>query len=168
MSVELKQLLTDQCIIIERIAKVIVNYKKLSQDNVNYLYVYEETAGRVKREMGEGSEENQRTLPYFVQDHYLKVEEAFEEAADFLVTVLSKLKKVGTLMQKDRMDSSSFAVMKSLSSRLPRIDLPKFSGVYSEWESFCNTFGALVGSDVNITNMLKFHYLKSCVSGTAY
>jgi len=94
MPVELKQFLNDQCIIIERIAKVIVNYKKLSKDNVNY-DVYEETAGRVKHEMGEGSEENRRMLPYFVQ-HYLKMKEAFEEAADFLVTVLSKLKKAGT------------------------------------------------------------------------
>jgi len=36
MPVEVKQLLNDQRIIIEWIAKIVVNYKKLSEDNVNY------------------------------------------------------------------------------------------------------------------------------------
>jgi len=64
---------------------------------------------------------------------------------------------------EDKTDASSIEATKSLSSRLPRIDLPKFS----EWESFRDTFEVSVGADVNITNTLKFHYLKSCVSGTA-
>jgi len=48
---------------------------------------------------------------------------------------------------------------------LPRIDLPKFSGEFSEWESFRNAFEALIGSNDEITNTLKLYY--SCVSDAA-
>jgi len=64
-------------------------------------------------------------------------------------------------------DFSSFEATKLLSSQLPRIDLPKFSGEFSEWESFHNAFEALIGSNDEITNTLKLYYLKSCVSDAA-
>jgi len=148
MSVELKQLLKDQRIIIEWIAKVILNNKKLSKDNVNYDVTKRLDALNANCEKAqalhstinyEASEEKRKTLPYFVEDHYLKTEEAFEEAADFLVTTLNKLKKASTSIQED---SSSFEATKSLSSRLPHIiDLPKFSGGYSEREELSQYFG---------------------------
>jgi len=50
---------------------------------------------------------------------------------------------------------------------LPHIDLSKFSGEFSEWESFRDTFGALIGSNDEITNTLKLYYLKSYVSDAA-
>jgi len=58
-------------------------------------------------------------------------------------------------------------VTKPASSQLPPIDLPKFSGVMSEWEGFRHTFSDMVDSNKGITNTMKFHYLKSCVSGAA-
>jgi len=67
----------------------------------------------------------------------------------------------------DKTESSPREATKSPSSRLPLIDLPKFSGTYSEWESFRETFGSLVESDGKLTDTLKFHYLKSCVSDKA-
>jgi len=106
-------------------------------------------------------------LPYFVQDHYSEVEKAYDETTDFLITALGKFNKTGTPVHEDGTNSSFFEATKSLSSQLPHIDLPKFSGVFSEWKSFRNTFVALIGSDNKITNTLKFHYLKSCVSDAA-
>jgi len=111
------------------------------------------------------TEENRRTLSYFIRNHYSKAEDAFDEAADFLVTVLGRFNKVGTLIREDGTDFSSFEATKLLSSQLSRIDLPKFSGEFSEWKSFRNTFGTLVGS--NDENTLKLYYLKSCVSDAA-
>jgi len=85
MSVELKQLLKDQRIIIEWIAKVILNNKKLSKDNVNYdvtkrrLDTLNANCGKAQALHStidyEPSEEKRKTLPYFVEDHYLKTEE---------------------------------------------------------------------------------------------
>jgi len=104
-----------------------------------------------------------RTLSYFIQDHYSKAKDAFDEAADFLVTMLGKFNKVDTPMREDGTDFSSFEATKLLSSQLSHINLPKFSGEFSKWESFRNSFEALIGSNNKITNMLKLYYLK-CVS----
>ncbi|XP_029174701.1 uncharacterized protein LOC114943277 [Nylanderia fulva] len=51
--------------------------------------------------------------------------------------------------------------------QLPRISLPKFSGKFSEWESFKNTFESLVASNDSLSNTQKFHYLKTSVISDA-
>lgn len=52
-------------------------------------------------------------------------------------------------------------------SRLPRINLPSFSGLYEEWRPFYDTFDSLIHADTSIPDIQKFHYLKSCLSGKA-
>jgi len=52
-------------------------------------------------------------------------------------------------------------------SQLPCLGLIKFSGVVSEWECFRNIFREMVNSNKRIAKTLKFHYLKSCISGAA-
>jgi len=167
--------LLNQHLLFDWITKVVINYKKLPKANVNHditkrrldtLNAQWEKARILHSNIDyEATEENRKMLPYFVQDHYSEAEAAFESAADFLVTELSKFNKVGTPVHEDDTDSSFCETMKPLLSQLPRIDLPKFSGEFSKWENFRNMFGALVGSNDKITNTLKFHYLKSCVSG---
>ena len=51
--------------------------------------------------------------------------------------------------------------------RLPKIDLPAFSGAYEEWHSFFNTFNSLIHSNNSLNDIQKFHYLKSSVKGEA-
>jgi len=82
-----------------------------------------------------------------------------KEAADFLVNALDKFSKAGITVYEGGTNSPSFEATKPSSSPLPRIDLPKFSEEFFKWESFHNTFRALIGSNDTIT--LKFHYLKS-------
>jgi len=68
----------------------------------------------------EATEENRRTLSYFIQDHYSKAEDAFE-AADFLITTLAKFENAGIPVHEHSTDSSSFEATKLVSSQLPRI-----------------------------------------------
>lgn len=49
---------------------------------------------------------------------------------------------------------------------LPRIEIAKFSGEYSEWNTFFDTFSALVDS-TNMANITKFTYLQSYLTGDA-
>jgi len=177
MSADLKGLLLTQYYIFDWIAKFIVNYKKLSKTHVTYDHTKKRLddlkkqwaeARRLRIDIDiEATEENRRTISYFVQDHFSTAEDAYYEALDFLIDELGKFKNAGIPVHEDSPDSSSFEATKLLSSRLPRINLPKFSGEFSEWESFRNTFEALIGFNNKITHTLKLYYLKSCVSDAA-
>ncbi|XP_033212097.1 uncharacterized protein LOC117169707 [Belonocnema kinseyi] len=47
----------------------------------------------------------------------------------------------------------------------PRLELPKFSGVYMEWPAFRDLFDSMVRRDTELPNVQKIHYLKLSVSG---
>jgi len=156
------------------IAKFIANYKKLSKANVTYdrtkkrLDELKEQWTEARRlridiEM-EATEENRRMMSFFVQNHFSTL---YYEASDFLIDELGKFKNASIPMHEDSTDSLSFEATKLLSSQLPHINFPKFSGEFSKWKSFRHTFEDLIGSNNKITNMLKLYYLKSCVSDAA-
>ena len=65
-----------------------------------------------------------------------------------------------------RRDSTE-AVIAPMSVRLPKIKLIKFSGNYDEWLSFKDTFLFLIHDDQSLTDLQKFHYLKSSLVGEA-
>ncbi|XP_050544282.1 uncharacterized protein LOC126907214 [Daktulosphaira vitifoliae] len=51
--------------------------------------------------------------------------------------------------------------------KLPPIDLPKFSGDYSEWQSYYDMFSTAINENNNLNNMQKFFYLRPSLSGEA-
>ncbi|XP_054260682.1 uncharacterized protein LOC128985314 [Macrosteles quadrilineatus] len=51
------------------------------------------------------------------------------------------------------------------SLRLPKFELPKFSGNYEEWVSFYNIFEASVNANNSVSPVNKFQYLLSALSG---
>lgn len=51
--------------------------------------------------------------------------------------------------------------------RLPKIDLPSFSGAYDQWHNFHGTFKSMIHENEAISDIQKFHYLKSAVKGSA-
>jgi len=177
MSVDLEKFLYDQHLIFDWVKEVIINYEKLSKANVTYdvtkswlddLEARWEEARLLDSNISyEATEEDRRMLPYFVQDQFSEAENAYYEAASYLIIALSKFNKAGIPEHEGRTDSSSSMMTELSLSLLPPIELPKFSGRFSEWKSFCHTFGDLVGSNNTISNMLKLYYLKSCVSGDA-
>lgn len=50
---------------------------------------------------------------------------------------------------------------------LPKIALPHFNGDVINWRSFRDTFASLVHENPNLSNVERFHYLISSVSGAA-
>ncbi|XP_036138905.1 uncharacterized protein LOC118644436 [Monomorium pharaonis] len=58
--------------------------------------------------------------------------------------------------------SSSFNV------RLPKLDLPKFSGKYDEWVPFCNAFRSAIHSNPSLSNVHKLQYLRAATNGDAH
>lgn len=51
--------------------------------------------------------------------------------------------------------------------KLPTIQLPKFSGAYENWLEFHDTFSSLIHSNSEISDINKFHYLRTSLEGTA-
>ncbi|KAK3803545.1 hypothetical protein RRG08_027822 [Elysia crispata] len=52
-------------------------------------------------------------------------------------------------------------------SRLPKLELPKFSGEYTEWQTFWDKFRAVIDSNNSIPTVNKFTYLQSLLQGEA-
>ena len=51
--------------------------------------------------------------------------------------------------------------------RLPKLNLPTFSGSYTEWMSFIDLFHAAVDSNSQLSDSEKLNYLRACVKGDA-
>lgn len=51
--------------------------------------------------------------------------------------------------------------------RLPKIDLPTFSGAYEKWHPFFDIFNSLIHSNDSLNDIQRFHYLKSSLKGDA-
>jgi len=51
--------------------------------------------------------------------------------------------------------------------KLPKIDLSVFSGAYDDWYSYRNTFEKLIHLNEGLTEIEKFHYLRSSLKDTA-
>ena len=55
----------------------------------------------------------------------------------------------------------------SLTTKLPKLTLPSFSGEYSQWISFWDQFTTLVDRQVDMANVEKLSYLKMSLKGDA-
>lgn len=47
--------------------------------------------------------------------------------------------------------------------RLPKLELPKFSGQYHEWTGFKNEFSSMIVSDPSLTDIDRFRFLRSAL-----
>ncbi|RLU22366.1 hypothetical protein DMN91_004644 [Ooceraea biroi] len=88
------------------------------------------------------------------------------KAADYLDDLLGKLDPNLSITGPSS-HSSFHDANSSVSVKLPRIALPKFSGEFIEWETFRGMFESLVDSQRSLSNTEKLHYLKASVLGRA-
>ncbi|XP_053968764.1 uncharacterized protein LOC128870195 [Anastrepha ludens] len=71
--------------------------------------------------------------------------------------------------QKCRAEAQPASVTTPVSAaiRLPKMELPKFSGDSTEWIGFFDAFSTLVDCNAALSNGEKLHYLRSCLRGDA-
>ena len=50
---------------------------------------------------------------------------------------------------------------------LPKLEISKFNGDPTKWQSFFDSFQATVGKSTNLTGVEKFNYLRCCSEGDA-
>ncbi|XP_029175539.1 uncharacterized protein LOC114944006 [Nylanderia fulva] len=173
---ELRNLLIAQTENIDSLKRVLVNFKKLAKVNVTLA----KTQGRLAtlemiwascrehqvRLLQTATSDEQKTLPYFQNGEFIVAEDYYNDTADLLRETISRF-TTNQPSSFDRSTDSSVRESYHNNFQLPRISLPKFSGNFSEWESFKNTFESLVANNDSLTNTQKFHYLKTSVIGDA-
>ena len=67
----------------------------------------------------------------------------------------------------EQVASTSNARLAASLPKLPKLQLPKFSGRVTEWNSFWDSFDSAIHSNPNISNVSKFNYLQSLLEGSA-
>lgn len=91
-------------------------------------------------------------------DDFREVELAYMRAKHHLTTIIEARRQPAAVRQ---------AANVSTDVKLPRIEIPKFSGNYQAWTTFYDLFSSMVHNAAHRNNVQKMHYLRSCISGEA-
>jgi len=70
-------------------------------------------------------------------------------------------------ISNDIVDTGLTNPVKKRRIKLPEAPLPTFDGKYENWLSFKNAFHNMIGSQTDLTEIDKLHYLKSTLTGEA-
>ena len=79
----------------------------------------------------------------------------------------SMLSKAETIFRKLSQTKGDAKPHNAASARLPKLELPRFSGDYLEWQTFDEMFTCSVDNNLNLSNIEKFSYLKASLKGDA-
>ncbi|XP_065087242.1 uncharacterized protein LOC135708976 [Ochlerotatus camptorhynchus] len=100
-------------------------------------------------------------------DQYLKVRTDFESTYYRVKGFLLSVNKSPALVQSPSPRSNAQPPLQSSCVRLPDVKLPVFSGQLDSWLNFHDLFVSLVHSSHELSNIQKFYYLRSSLSGDA-
>ncbi|XP_076661083.1 uncharacterized protein LOC143364873 [Halictus rubicundus] len=175
---DLKTLLRQQIDNFRVVERALDNFKKIGKRNLTAATVRNRMA-RLNDSFAEckllhkelaavATEDEQSSLDYFIQDRFLELHEIYLNTSDFMADALSTWDPkdpdhpvAETAAEATELPSSADG------NRLPTLNLPQFSGAVSEWESFRDRFQAMVIKRRGLSNVSRFQYLLSCVTGEA-
>ena len=100
-----------------------------------------------------------RRYPYFTNKVFEATEREYKMILGFLYDEMSPLN------QPLRMPIPP-APTAAQRTHLPRVELPKFSGAFEDWESSRDLFTSLIGQDSTLTRVQKLQFLKTSVQGS--
>ncbi|XP_063890748.1 uncharacterized protein LOC126055712 isoform X1 [Helicoverpa armigera] len=125
----------------------------------------------------ENSYEKYDTLQISLEEAVEEPSEQYAEREEFenlyYALLASARQLVGNARRELSADSASEVVSgtshthKHTSVRLPKIDLPKFSGSYHDWLEFRDTFISIIHNNESIDKINKLHYLRASLKGSA-
>lgn len=111
--------------------------------------------------------EDRERLPYFIKNQYDLCEEEYLSLKTDLQDSIHSFAGTNTEHDTSTLSEKHTAGGSSSDVKLPRIDLPKFSGNYEAWQAFEDSFVSLIHKNNSLNNVQKLHYLKSCLTGEA-
>ena len=120
------------------------------------------------------SSDDQKTMPYFTEGVFGKLENEFEAVDAFLSNQLDTVTlNLSTIAESHTStpERNRTVLFPSYNPhahvKLPSINLPKFSGDIQGWPEFINLFDSSIHVNATIQPSLKLTYLVSCLTGEA-
>lgn len=166
----------EQLDIFEKLEKAEINYKKSPKHRITKCYL--ETRIESADELWTVFKKNHRELiskitkenkgdPYFTNDVYDSFEELFISYKCALKEALQPFLSTVDVMPAGSSTAAVplIATSSACEVKLPRIQLPTFTGKYTEWQTFYDMFVSLIHENKSLTSVQKLHYLKSSLSG---
>lgn len=156
---------------LDEIRKAQVNYGKSPKARINLAYVQTRleilelkwNSFKTTHEylVQETPTESRSALSYFNDDLYETCEEIYINYKSDLKTKMTELSPVTptTALPENKKTTPEL--------KLPTINIPQFSGKYTEWPSFHDLFNSIIHTNKSIDDVQKLHYLKSSLSGEA-
>lgn len=97
-----------------------------------------------------------------------EVENSFFESISKARTIIKAYSPNNTQNNITNTGTSSNSSIDPIANlKLPTISLPSFAGNYDGWVSFYDAFKQLIHDNINLSNIQKFYYLKSCLRNDA-
>ncbi|XP_071576787.1 uncharacterized protein [Temnothorax nylanderi] len=104
------------------------------------------------------------------QSEFENIHERFYSLAGKIENVLETASTsdagAGSSSERNRSDNTIVTIEKRR-FKLPEAQLPTFDGKYESWLSFKNAFHSMIGSQTDLSDIDKLHYLKSALIGEA-
>lgn len=105
-------------------------------------------------------------ISYFSDNKFENAEEMYLQTLDVFNETIASINTRSIHESGDSSRSRSpIEVYRKI--KLPRIDLPKFSGNYLEWQNLKDLFQSIISFDPSLADVQKMHYLKSFLEGEA-
>ncbi|XP_073956369.1 uncharacterized protein [Choristoneura fumiferana] len=105
--------------------------------------------------------EQRGATAYFLNEDFFIYE-------DLYLSLIGDLKDLLDIRQQEQNNSSLCrSVGENQLGKLPRIQIPTFTGTYEQWPTFQDLFTSIVHNNASLSNVQKLHYLKTSISGEA-
>ncbi|XP_066585537.1 uncharacterized protein [Prorops nasuta] len=106
------------------------------------------------------SEKDLQQFNYTTQNTYERAITAYLTAEEYILEQIENL-------SGEQVAPVTAGQTHAPSLKLPKLDLPKFSGDYSVWSTFYDSFKSMIHDNSTLPGVQKFHYLKACLQGEA-
>ncbi|XP_070515377.1 uncharacterized protein [Cardiocondyla obscurior] len=167
----MERLLRDQFDLEERMNRTVVNLKKLGTKRINSALIeasiqslndkwkkFEEIYERLRHDHWEELRESK----YHKSNALDRAEEIFlSQKADLMVW------REALEGAQSKEAAPRTVVPGPARASLPKVHIPAFSGWYEDWPEFRDLFQSLIIEDLTVSDVSRFHYLKSSLKGDA-
>lgn len=172
-------LLAQQRLTIQLIARILTNYRKLGKDKFTTVKtrsrlsdldkLWSECRSLHIQLQQAASEEDLRQHEYFVNEAFFEAATEYESSKDALMELLPQQSPDIASVKQINPDGSSASIDPhgSCNFALPKIKIPPFNGDLIKWEGFRDSFEALIDSNSSLSDIQKLYFLKSFLEGNA-
>ena len=91
----------------------------------------------------------------------------WEEIKSRKISAVGSAKRVCSSVAVPETSSTAEATAQRSRVKLPKIELPTFSGKYTDWCTFWDTFNSTVHENTSLSDVERFHYLAASLSSSA-